>query len=477
MAGLQCPKYLWFLFNDPDKIQPTDIATQHRFDEGHQVGELAKLLFPDGISIPTDNFIGNINQTKNLLKQRRILFEPAFSIDNLYSRLDMLIPVDSDQWDIVEVKMSTEMKDEHIPDIAFQRFCCEKGGLTIRNSSIAFINNKFTRHGEIDPKQLFLVEDVTPRVNDSIAGIANQVKHMFDIISELKCPDVPVGIYCNDPNDCPVNFCRESVPDNTILALYYAGKKKYELFSQGIYFIKDIPAGYKLTKSQQIQQECERAGQTHIDKEAIKAFLDDLKYPVYYLDFVTFNPAIPMFDNSRPYQQIPFQFSLHVVETERAEPAHRSYLADGTGDPRPELLAELRNLLGDRGSIIVYNQTFEKKVLEQFGEAFPESGGWAKTVIDRIVDLYVPFRSFCYYNPRQKGSASLKEVLPAVTGKSYEGLPIAKGDDASLAFTKLLSNKITDIERQKIRKDLIQYCGLDTEGMIWIVERLRQDCA
>lgn len=476
MAGLQCPKYLWFLFNDTDKIQPTGAATQHRFDEGHQVGELAKFLFPDGISIPTDNFIGNINQTKTLLKQRQILFEPAFSIDNLYSRLDMLIPVNSDYWDIIEVKMSTEVKPEHVPDVAFQRFCCEKSGLKIRNCSVAYINNKFIRHGEIDPKQLFIIEDITPQVNGILIGIEAQIENMFDIISSAKCPDVSVGAHCADPNDCPITICQESLPDNTILDLYYAGKKKYELLYQGVYFIKDIPAGYKLTKSQQVQLQCEMINKPHIDKESIKTFLSKLEYPIYFFDFETFNPAIPMFDNSRPYQQLPFQFSVHVVETEKAEPVHHSHLADGTGDPRPELLNELQKVLGNNGSVVVYNQTFEKKVLEQLGEDFPKSGEWAKNVIDRLVDLYFPFRTFCYYNPQQKGSASLKEVLPAVTGKSYEGMPIAKGDDASLAFLKLLCDDITNEERQKTREDLLQYCGLDTQGMIWIVEKLGQIC-
>jgi hypothetical protein len=473
LNGLQCLKYLWVVFNAPEQLGAVDAYTQFIFDQGHQVGELAKKLLPDGINISTANFIDNIAQTKRLLKQRKPLFEAGILINDLFSRVDMLVPAGDDEWDIVEVKMSTEVKPEHIQDASFQRFCCEKNGMKIRNCSIAFINNNYVRHGEIDPKQIFKIQEITREVNDAIMGIAERIAKMFDIVSATQCPSALISSHCKDPNPCPVTTCWDSLPDNTILELYYGGKKKFELFHKGIFYIKDVPADVKLSKAQKVQQWCDANKEAHHDDAAIKDSLGRLEYPVHYLDFETFNTALPMFDNVQPYQQVPFQFSLHIVKTENAEPVHYGFLADCIDDPRPKLLEELRKALGETGSVVVYNQTFEKKVLEQAGETFPEYREWAKAVCDRLVDLLTPFKDFCYYNPKQKGSTSLKQVLPAITEKSYEGMPISEGNAASLAYLKLMRSDVSPEERVQLRADLEKYCGLDTEGMVWIVDRLK----
>ncbi len=195
---------------------------------------------------------------------------------------------------------------------------------------------------------------------------------------------------------------------------------------------------------------------------------------MYYLDFETFSPAIPFFEGTRPYQQIPFQYSLHVVEKENAAAKHYSFLAGGTNDPRPEFLSSLKNVLGDSGSIVVYNQSFEKGVLRALANVFPEHDEWVEDLNDRIIDLLAPFRSFHYYDARQKGSASIKNVLPVLTGTTYDHLDISDGMDASLVFLDVISNNVAEKEEIKIREDLKKYCALDTEGMIWIVDKLKE---
>ncbi len=201
-----------------------------------------------------------------------------------------------------------------------------------------------------------------------------------------------------------------------------------------------------------------------VDKEAIKHFLGTLQNPLNYLDFETISPVVPMYDGTRPYQRIPFQFSMHIVSDEHSRALHHSFLADGSDDPRPKLLSELKRVLRDTGSMVVYNQSFEKGVLLELAEAFPEFAEWLHSVCDRLIDLYAPFRDFHYYSPRQCGSASIKEVLPAVTGRGYEGMSIARGDDASLAFLRLTCDDVSVEEREQLRADLEKYCGLDTEG-------------
>jgi hypothetical protein len=268
--------------------------------------------------------------------------------------------------------------------------------------------------------------------------------------------------------------CWSFLPENNIFDMYGSKKDAFELFEKGIYSFKDIPDGFPLSGKQEIQKDCEISGKPHIEKKPIRQFLDNLEYPLSYLDFETFSGAIPLFDGTRPYQQIPFQFSLHVVDEENATPRHYSFLADGTGDPRSEFVASLKRVLGNSGSIVVYNQSFEKGVLRALATMFPEYNDWVENLNDRVIDLLAPFRSFHYYDARQKGSASIKNVLPVLTGTSYDHLDISDGMNANLAFLGIISNSASAEERVKIRKDLEKYCALDTEGMIWIVDKLKE---
>ncbi len=434
LNGLQCHRYLWLLFNDKDKVPQPDASTQHVFDEGHRIGELAKRLFPDGIDISSEDFIGNLNKTKELLSVNRPLFEPGFYVDGYFARLDILNPVGDGTWDIYEVKGSTTVKDVNIHDVSFQRHCAQKAGLSIRKCHIVHINNQYVKNGDIDPQELFAVEDITEQVDEIAGGVEGRSEEMWEIIASPTCPDIGIGPHCSDPYDCPVTWCRECLPEHNIFNLHRGGNKCFDMFNQGIFFVKDIPADIKLSAIQQIQKTCEIDEQPHIDKEAIQEFIDSLQYPLYYLDFETFNPAIPIYEGTRPYQKVPFQFSLHIVSSLGAEPEYYGFLGDGTEDTRPAFLAELKGVLGGRGNIVVYNQSFEKGVLAELGEAFPDYAVWVREICARVVDLYAPFRSFSYYHPKQQGSASIKKVLPVLTGKGYTGLNISKGDDASLAF-------------------------------------------
>jgi hypothetical protein len=238
--------------------------------------------------------------------------------------------------------------------------------------------------------------------------------------------------------------------------------------------IGEIPDDYQLNDKQHIQKACVTSGEPHVDKEAIHGFLSSLEYPLYYLDFETIGPAIPLFDGVRPYQNIPFQFSLHVVHNEEASPDHFSFLAGSSDDPRPAFLSELKKVMGDSGSIIAYNKGFEEGILRDLAEAFPEYNDRIDQICSRLIDLLVPFRNFDYYHPAQKGSASLKAVLPAITGRGYEDLDISDGQLASITFLAATYGDMPEDERVKVMSDLEEYCGRDTDGMIWIVDELRE---
>jgi hypothetical protein len=256
--------------------------------------------------------------------------------------------------------------------------------------------------------------------------------------------------------------------------MYGEKKKAFTLLEKGIYTFKDIPDDFPLNGKQEIQRNCEINGKPYIEKKAIRQFLNTLQYPLYYMDFETFSSAIPPFNGTKPYQQIPFQFSLHVVEKDNATAKHHSFLADGTDDPRNEFIASLKKVLGNSGSIVVYKMDFEKGVLNRLATFLPKYNNWVEGLNDRIIDLLVPFRSFHYYDAKQKGSASIKNVLPVLTGTNYDHLDISDGMEASLAFLDVISNNVAEKEKMKIREDLEKYCALDTEGMIWIVDKLKE---
>ena len=472
LCGLQCPLLLWVEFNDKKRIPSVGDSTQFRFDQGHLIGEYAKKLFPYGLNIPTSPFMANIKLTKKLLKQEKVLFEPGFMVDNLYSRADFLVPVNG-KWDIIEVKSGTSVKDINIHDIAFQKYCYIKSGLKIRKCFLMFVNNEYVRNGDINVNELFVKQDISSEVDEAYIGIEKRIEKMFKIISS-KEPLKILGLNCNSPYECSLKSeCWDFLEDGNVFELCMGGKKSFELFNSGVLKIKDIPDNFELTVKQQIQKECSLSGKPHISPLEIKDFLKTLNYPLYFLDFETIATAVPLFDGVRPYQPVPFQFSLHVVQKDGSK-KHFSFLSDGKSDPRKKFVSSLKKVLGSKGSIVVYNKSFESGILKALGLFFPEENKWVENVILRIVDLIIPFRNFSFYDNVQKGSASLKKVLPAVTGKDYNKLEIADGMTASLDFLRIIQGNVPDKEKEKIRKNLEKYCGLDTEGMVWIVDELKK---
>ena len=466
---------MWVSINDPTRMPAYDAATQHVFNQGHIIGELAQQLYPSGIKLETENIGANLKETIASLKLRKPLFEAGFSGNRLYCRVDILNPVVDEAWDIVEVKSTNDVKDEQLYDVAFQRHCCQLNGVKINRCYIIHLNREYVKHGDIEPQQLFVTEDVTDRLNEFAEGLETRITEMLTVIDSDECPETAVGRHCNDPYACLLQEeCWKYLPEHHVMTLYSGKKLGEDLMAQGILDISNIPEDIKLNDKQQIQKDCVICGQPHIDTAEIKSFLKGLKYPLYFMDFETFATAVPVFDGTSPYQNIPFQFSLHVLTKPGAMVEHYEFLAEGKDDHRQEFLAELKQDIGPKGNILVYYAAFEKSRLKELAGAFPEYQEWVDSINERIVDLNVPFRDFRYYHPQQMGSSSLKHVLPALTNLSYEDLEIGEGTTASLKFMEAAFGNISDLERQKIRTDLLTYCGQDTGGMIDILKKLQE---
>ncbi len=467
MSGQQCPRLLWF--SSRHQLPELSLFVQHKFAQGRDFEKYVKKLFPDGIDLGNLNHGENIKETQNLIRQSKTIFEACMVYKNLFFKGDILEP-SADGWNLYEMKASTKVKDEHIPDLAFQKYICEKNGIKIKNCFIEYINKDYIKQGNVIPNELVLQEDVTGEVNQ-IDDIEENSEKYIEIIEQRKPPEVSISKKCNRPYECPLkDECRGNLPEYHVLQLTN-WRKYWELFEDGILDIKDIPKDEILSSNKdRVIKEAVDGNRIIINKDKIRNFLKELQYPLYYLDFETFDTAIPIFDQSRPYQKIPFQYSLHIQD-ENNKVKHFDFLARREKDPRPELLDRLGKEIGQTGSVIVFNKTFEIGVLKKLAEDFPEYESFIKNTINRIIDLAEPFKNFDYYNPIQKGSYSLKAVLPAITGKDYSDLEISDGTDASMQY--FYSHIKADLKNiDEIRNNLLKYCCLDTKGMIWIIDGL-----
>ena len=482
VTGLNCPKALWLAFNRPEELPKVDEATQHRFDEGHKVGELAKSLFPEGIEVEEVIPIENDKVSRTLLTKRKPLFEAGFIHENgkCYARADILLPTGKKEWDILEVKSATSVKEDYIWDVAFQKYCYESAGLKVKNCFVMHINNQYVRQGEINAGEFFVRADVTEEVNAVMKEVPIKIKELFKIIESEKCPEFKNGedYHEDDYGVHKTDGIWKEHPESDIFDLYRGGKKAIELFNAGVLYIKDIPHDHKLNDKQKIQHTTHTNGKHHLNGDELKNFIKSLTYPLHFLDFESYNTAIPFYNGLKPYQAIPFQYSLFIIEKKGAKPERCSFIAEGSSDPRPTFIQSLKESIKPKGSIVVYNQSFEQGRLKEIAGFLPLHKKWVDNTIERMVDLLIPFREFAYYHPKQNGSASLKYVLPALTGVTYEDFEIANGSQASLAYLFVTHGsyggvKATKEEIQKVRADLEEYCGQDTEGMIWILEKLK----
>ncbi|MFC1571810.1 DUF2779 domain-containing protein [Candidatus Margulisiibacteriota bacterium] len=477
-SGLQCLKYLWYQFNLKQEIPPYSAETLEIFKQGQIVGELAHQLYPDGIKIKRDWNPGKMaEKSLHASLQRKPIFEAGFIYKSAYAIADILVPVGKDEWNLIEVKSATKVKPENIHDTAFQKYTYEGAGIKINRCYLMYVNNQYVRDGELEPQKLFSKEDISDQVAEVLPGIENEIETMLKVIDQKAVPEVKVGPHCKKPYDCPMQeVCWKFLPDEHVFLLPRGEKVAYSLMEQGILALKDIPADYQLSEKHSLQVSAHKSNNTHFDQSAIKDFLADLKYPLYFLDFETIAPAIPIYNQTRPYEDVPFQYSLHIVEKEGDKPKHYGYLAPGDVDPRPEILKQLKKLLGQSGSIVAFNAGYEIRCLKYAIRAYPEYEQWVAEIEKRIFDLIIPFRKCFYYNPVQMGSASIKKVLPAMTGKGYDDMEIAGGGAARFEYMRVTYGQAVDkADRDKVRKALEKYCELDTMGMVDVLGALGKE--
>lgn len=480
--GVQCPKMLWMDAHMREKFDES-VMNQAVLDTGSMVGDVAMGYYGDFVEIPfsRDDYEGMVGLTRELLDAGMPnICEATFSFDGNLCMVDIL-RVEPDGVHIVEVKSSTHINDIYYHDMAYQAWVLFHCGLNIKSVSLMHLNNQYVRQGELDLQQLFTVEDCTEEVFAMLGDVDEMIPYLKDYASRNDEPKFDIGAQCKNPYECGYRgWCWRHVPKPSVFDLNRMPiKKALGLYEGGIESIGDaVETGIRLNKRQHVQAEAESMGLDEIvDKAAVSRFLDDLSFPLYFLDFETFQPAIPPFDGTKPYQQIPTQYSLHVLQSPDAELEHYEFLAEAGADPRRAVAEHLAADIPTDVCTLAYNMGFEKGRISELATAFPDLADRLLAINEGMRDLIVPFRNGDYYVRAMGGSNSIKAVLPALFPddpeldyQSLEG--VHNGSEAMDAFARLAD--MSSEEAVRTREQLLRYCELDTLAMVRIWEKLAE---
>jgi predicted RecB family nuclease len=478
-TGLQCPKALWLSTRAHELADPIDETTQHIFDTGTSVGELARERFGGGVLVAEDytKSAQALETTRLLLEgPPAAIFEAALEHGGVFVRPDVLVRVGDDLWDLYEVKSSTKVKAVNITDVAIQTWVLEGAGLKIRRAYLMHLDNTYVyAGGDYDLQRLFTAEDVTDQTRTYMTQCPDRVLEMLAMLDADEPPAVPIGKHCDNPYTCAFyGHCHAFLPSNPVTELPGVREPLLDsLIADGIFAIEEVPLDYPgLNSAQRTVCELVRSGEPK-NVGDVRRSLAGLNYPIHFIDFETFMSALPLYPGTRPWQTIPFQWSDHVLR-ENGDLEHREFLYEGSADPRRSFTESLIDALGESGSIVVYSP-YERSRLNELTAAFPEHAEAIAAIQRRLFDLLQTVRAHVRH-PDCLGSSSIKVVLPAlVPGLSYKGLSIADGSVASLRYLQATTGQLPAEECQAVYADLREYCGLDTLAMVRLLEVLRAD--
>lgn len=483
---LKHPAWLWLKRHDKKKLPEPDANLQAIFDDGNLFEEYAEARFEritrvgfegysEYLSMP-ERTTNALNSGAKLLSQGR--FEAPIEGGSITCIVDIIEKLDDKTIDLYEIKSSTQVKPEHIEDLAFQTVVLQKAGYNLRNIYVIYCNNTYKRHGDIDCHKLTSIEDVSALVRAKLESTRRNIAAAINTISFDSMPDPT-------PRRAKLSGYREWLdiflslkPSDDKYSIYYLAQVTPEqlgnLEDMHISSIVNIPDDFNLKPVQKRQIEATILGKPIVDVAKISRFLGKLDYPLYFLDYETLSSVIPPFDGLRPYQQLPFQYSLHVLESPDADLVHLDFLHTLDSNPVPELLAQLQKDIGDSGSVLVWYEGFEKSCNKLMADLQPEYGEFLHSLNDRVIDLMLPFQKGWYVDKDFMGSASIKKVLPIIAPElSYKDMDISEGASAQrLWMGAVYDNTHNEQDKTKLMKSLRAYCELDTYAMVKIFEFL-----
>jgi len=484
---LFCPKNLWLKMHKPELLSQFTMSEyeQHLLEEGNEVERYARKLFPSGVEVQAYGALGVI-QTEELLKEKGVIFQATFIIDGFLARNDVLeYDKESGKWNLYEVKGTSAVheggKDKnHLDDLAFQASILRRANVAVGKCFVIHLNNKYVLQGELDLQQLFTIEDVTGKVMERLQTVEAQMETALDYLQQDK---EPVGgcecLYVGRSNHCTTfAYSNPQVPGYSIHDLSRIGsskKKLMQLVESKTFDLLEVPQDMELSDIQLNQIAVHRRGTPMIDVEGIRSELEPLPYPLYFFDYETLAPAVPMFNGYTPYQRIPFQFSLHILHEKGGELEHVEYLHMECSDPAEEIIKLLDKHILPGGTLVSWNKSFEAGVNKEMAERLPHYAPILERLNGMLYDLKDVFSKQYYVHPAFKGSVSIKKVLPALVPElNYAELDIHGGAQASDSWRTMLKPDTMQEEKDLIAKSLKIYCGLDTFAMYKIWEHLQE---
>ena len=490
MLYLKHPAWLWLKKHDKSKLPQVDAATQAIFDAGHLFEEYAEVRFDNITQIGFNNYNEYLNmpqRTTSALQsgvgtigQGR--FVAAYDDAEITCIVDIVEVVQGKELDLYEIKSSTSVKPDHIEDLAFQTVVLEAAGYKVRNISVIYCNNSYVRRGELDKLAMSSQTDVTSRVRTKVGSAKNNISLALIVAQSQTMPDPTprrtkmsglrewLGIY---------ESLRPQSEKYNIYKLCRASADQIGMLEDiGVSKIADIPDSFKLRSQQKSQLAATRQDSPVVNLEKIKKFMDKIVYPIYFLDYETLSSIVPPFDGLTPSQQLPFQYSLHIIKEPGADLIHKEFLHTLDTDPTPGVLEALKRDIGPQGTVLAWYDIFEKGRNELMAELQPEYKDFTNDLNGRMLDLMTPFAKGYYADKDFFGSASIKKVLPVIAPDlSYGDLDIQEGSSAQrLWMQSVYENVHSPIDKAKIMDDLRKYCELDTYAMVRIYEFLAALC-
>lgn len=479
--AVQCPKMLWMSVNHPELFDDS-VMDEAILKKGQEVGDLAMGLFGEFVEVPFDRDLGKmIKKTGELCDAgTSIICEASFAYEGLFCSVDILKNLGGNRVELYEVKSTTKVKDIHHHDVVFQYYVMTKLGYEVTKACVVHLNKSYVRHGELDIQALFTINDITDDARARYTEVESNLDFYATYLDAVDEPEMPLGEYCFEPYDCGYfKHCSKDLPTPNVFQV--AGlpmKDKLRFYREGRVSFEAI-VGDTSVKRQcvpQIQHEVNDLP-PQIDKGNIAAFMEQLSYPIYFLDFETFQSPIPLYDDSHTDEQIVFQYSLHYIEYEGGPLHHKEYLAEPGEDPRRGVAEQLCRDIPTDVCVTAYNMSFEKRVIRGLAQLYPDLRDHLMNIHDHIFDLIIPFRHKDYYCKAMQGSYSIKNVLPALfpddPALDYHNLEeIHHGGEASAAFYNM--QYMPPDLLKTTRQNLLKYCELDTYAMVKIWERLKE---
>ena len=479
-SAIQCPKMLWLKQYKSEEFDD-GVMNQNVLNTGSAVGDLAMGLFGPFVEVPFGDLKDMLRETDRLIEAGiPIIAEASFSADGNFCSVDILKNLGDKRVEVYEVKSSTSVSDIYIYDAGYQHYVLDKSGFAVEKVCIVTIDSTYIRHGELELDKLFTVTDVTADVLSKQNEISEYIDMLRGYMEQADEPQRDIGAHCFAPYSCGFfDYCTRDWPHPNIFNIAsLQNRSKFKLMDKGIRSFEEVEANKAVNDKYMLQVQHELHDlPDQINVDCIREFMDTLTYPLYFLDFETFQPAIPLYDNSSPYEQIVFQYSLHYIIEEGGELYHKDFLAYPGEDPRRAVADHLCEDIPMDVCVMAYNMGFEKGRIAALAKLYPDLEEHLMNIHGNINDLMIPFRNKDYYNKAMQGSYSIKYVLPALfpddPSLDYHNLEgVHNGAEASAAFAAM-----ADMEPQQLeeyRGHLLKYCELDTYAMVKVWDRLRE---